>query len=163
MRHGGFDTASYRFVNYAEMSEEDSRKIWQLRNDPAISCWMVSEDPIPFETHRKFVDSLRHRTDKDYFLILNGDSEIIGSVNIDYTESGVSERGLFISPHFHNQGHAYKTMMEFYDKAKRDWGIGTIMTKVKPSNAASNRLEHKLGAEYVENVQGYNIYLLTLE
>lgn len=162
MRHGSFDTASYHFINYAEMGEDESRGIWMLRNDPAVTVWMVNGDEIPFEAHCMFVASLRDRSDKDYFIIKDKDSRIIGSVNLDYSDSGMSERGLFINPLFHRQGHAHRTMLEFYGRAKESWGIRRIKTKVKIGNGASNSLERKLGATLVREDNGYNVYILEL-
>lgn len=162
MNHQSFKTASYIFINYAEMTAEDSNCIRLIRNSPIVRKWMVDSSPISSVTHDAFVESLKARVDKDYFIIKNHSGEIIGSVNIDYREDGVSERGLFINPVFQKQGYAFKTMQEFYRHAKDDWCIEKIMTKVKIDNAASNGLELKLGANFGGEINGYNHYVLRL-
>lgn len=144
------------------MISEDSEEIWRIRNNCAVRKWMVNTDIIPFESHKQFVEFLKQRADKDYFLIKNERGDIIGSVNIDYPEDNVSERGLFINPLFHKKGHASRSMKEFYTHAHNNWGIKKIKTKVKKDNEASNSLEMKLGAFQIEEENGYNVYMLNL-
>lgn len=162
MRHRSFRTTTYDFINYGEMAQELSQEIWEMRNDPSVSEWMVDSREITMDTHKNFVESLKTRTDKDYYLIRNHAGETIGSVNIYYGEDGVSERGLFINPKLHKLGHAYRTMREFYAKAADDWEVRSIKTRVKVGNAASNSLERKLGARLVGENDGYNVYILEL-
>lgn len=161
MRHHGFQTQSYIFINYVEMSEADSKSIWEMRNDPSVSKWMVNSEAIPYNEHQKFIDGLSGNKEKDYFIIKDLASNIIGSVNLDYRETPYPERGIFINPRFFHQNHAYNSMKEFYQYAESEWGIPGIMTKVKVDNTGSNRLEHKLGSEFSHNKEGYNIYHLS--
>ena len=161
MRHHGFETPSYRFINYVEMTDNDSRTIWELRNHPLVSIRMVNNEIIPYYNHQKFISGLAGNTDKDYFVIKDKNLNIIGSVNIDYSESPYPERGIFINPAFFNNGHAYNSMKEFYEYANSRWGLPGIMTKVKIDNAGSNRLEEKLGALLYEIKDGYNFYNLS--
>lgn len=161
MRHQTFRTDSYEFTNYAEMTDLESREIWEMRNHPEVARWMVNTNQIPWEDHRKFVENLRRRDDKDYFLIKDFSGNIVGSVNIDYPDKGYSERGIFINPKCFHRNHAFLSLTEFYRHAGKTWGIKGIETKVKTDNAPSNRLEEKLHACLHRTVEGYNIYQLT--
>lgn len=162
MRHPSFNTPTYKFVNYCEMSRQDSQIIFELRNNPFVSIWMVDDDYISLEQHSKFLASLTDRDDKDYFIIKNDSNEIIGSVNIDYCDMGISERGIYIDPERQGHGHAFKAIKEFYQHARNNWGIKAIKTKVKVDNVPSNALERKLGARLMVTSAGYNGYLLEL-
>ena len=163
MRNSGFKTLSYFFINYVEMSEEDSRKIWELRNHPLVAKWMVHPEEIPYAEHKKFIVRLSLLKDKDYYLIKDLSSNIIGSVNIDYTETPYPERGIYINPEFFHQNHAFNSLREFYRYANSVWGVSGIMTRVKTDNIGSNRLEEKLGAKLVFTEEGYNFYNLCFE
>lgn len=144
------------------MSDADSLNMFELRNSPDISLWMVNDKEISHDEHEAFINSLKSRTDKDYFVVKDNDNEIIGSVNIDYTESGVSERGIFIVPGQHNKGHALRVLTEFYRHARRYFSVNTILTHVKSENAASLRLEEKLGATFEKEEDGYKSFILKL-
>lgn len=163
MRNPGFRTSSYIFVNYAEMSEEESKIIWELRNHPHVSKWMVHPEAIPYPEHKRFVASLSANRNKDYYLIKDLSSNIIGSVNIDYGGLPYPERGIFINPEFFHQSHAYNSLREFYHYANSEWGIPGILTRVKTDNTGSNRLEEKLGASLTATRDGYNFYNLCFD
>lgn len=158
MRNLSFHTESYSFMNYAEMNEEEQRIIWELRNHPSVARWMVNSGTIEYDIHLSFINKLKTQTDKDYFIIKDKDNNIIGSINIDYTETPYPERGIFINPDFFHKNHAYNSMKEFYRHAHFNWGIKGIFTKVKIDNVGSNRLEEKLGASLTRTQSGYNFY-----
>ena len=157
----GFVTHNYRFINYKELNEEDSRLVWKLRNEPGVTQWMVNDSFIPWESHRRFVESLKTDKDRDYFIIRDVEDRLIGSVNILRFEEGLVERGIYINPVYWNKGHAGKSMMEFYAYLKTQ-GIKGIITKVKINNLASIALEEKLKSRLTDIKEGYNFYFLEL-
>lgn len=157
-----FLTDTYKFINYCEMSLQDCKEIWQLRNHPDVRKWMINEETIPLENHLAFIERLKSDSAKDYFIIKDRAGNIIGSVNITYTESGISERGLFINPRFWGQGHAGRSMKEFYGKMRDLANVTGIETLVKVDNDASNGLEQKLGAQLEKTCDGYNHYYLRI-
>ena len=156
-----FDTVTYRFINYTEASQEDIVMIWKLRNLEDVRKWMVNGQEIPLKNHLDFVKNLGNRKDKAYFIIKDKKGDFIGSVNISIMKDRLAERGIFINPDFHNQGHASKSMKEFYDRIAGP-SINRIFTKVKVDNKASNALEKNLGARLIETVDSYNHYLLEI-
>lgn len=158
----GFLSDTYKFINYCELSLHDCKEIWQLRNHPDVRKWMINDVPIPLENHLAFIERLKSDSAKDYFIIKDTDSNIIGSVNISYTESGISERGLFINPQYWGKGHAARSMKEFYGKMRDLANVTGIETVVKVDNAASNGLEQKLGAQLEKTCDGYNHYFLRI-
>lgn len=162
MRNSSFNTASYRFINYAEMTNQDSEKIFNLRNNPLVAFWMVNNDYISLSDHLKFIEHLKSNSDKDYFIVKDINNDIVGSVNLDYSDMGVSERGVYVDPDLHGKGHAFRMLSEFYAHAKSFWKVCVIKTKVKQDNRASNALEIKLGAMFIGQSDGYNNYILNL-
>ena len=59
-----FKALELRIVNYTDMTLDESRKIWEVRNLPAIRKYMTQPEPFPFESHQNFVESLRNNTSK---------------------------------------------------------------------------------------------------
>lgn len=144
------------------MPESDSEKIWKLRNHPFIATWMINDNEISFSEHKRFIKNLKQNPNKDYYLIKDFDDNIIGSVNITYTDFGISERGIFINPDNWGKGHAYKCLTEFYNHIKNNHEVKIIRTVVKIDNDASNSLEKKLGSELIGTDNVYNTYILQL-
>lgn len=162
MRHSDIQTQSYCFVNYCNMTEKENEKIWNIRNNTLISVWMINNKWITHSEHDMFINSLRSKMSKDYFLIKNFDGNIIGSVNFTYLNDGIVERGIFINPKFWGKNHAYLSLSELYSYINKHWSIKRIITQVKVDNAASNALERKLGGQIFKSEDGYNYYIVNL-
>lgn len=143
------------------MMADDSKAVWQLRNHPDVAKWMVNDTFIPFENHARFVENLKSDSSKDYFIIKDNEGNIIGSVNAIYLDNHLAERGIYVNPQFQGRGHAFKTLMEFYEELKSN-AIRRVITRVKTDNLASNNLERKLGATLTECRDGYNFYMVAL-
>ncbi|OCL83070.1 UDP-4-amino-4,6-dideoxy-N-acetyl-beta-L-altrosamine N-acetyltransferase [Arcobacter porcinus] len=78
--------------------------ILSWRNSPEIRKWMYSQDEISLNHHLDFIESLRIRKDKEYFLVVK-DEEYIGVVDftdIKYKESVTM--GLYTNPNLKGQG-----------------------------------------------------------
>lgn len=156
-----FSTNNYRFVNYLDVSAEESLQILELRNREEIRKWMVNDEPISQANHFRFMESLVDKERCDYFMIKDPSGNFIGTVNITALSPDEAERGIFINPDFQNQGHASQSLAEFYSKLS-SLGIKSVITKVKTENVASNALEKKLGACLIKVDKGFNIYRLII-
>lgn len=155
---GSFSTENFKFVDFTEMDETMSRQVWGCRNLPEIRKWMVNKAPIPYDSHVKFVDSLRRSSDSIYFCIFQEDS-FIGSVNIHIEDDYRAERGIYIHPDYWGKGLAKKVCGEFYPYVTKELGIREITTKVLKENAGSNGLEHSLGAIKISEDERFFHYI----
>lgn len=154
---GSFSTASFTFIDYTEMDESMSKKVWECRNLPEIRKWMVNQEPIPYDSHRNFIDTLAKRTDSKYYSVLY-DGTFIGSVNIHINENGSAERGIYLHPKYWGKKLAKKICMEFYPYVIKAWEIREITTKVLKENVGSNALEDALGALKVAEDDSFFYY-----
>lgn len=129
---------------------------------PSIRCRMVNDGEIPWPDHERFVASLGSRDDVGYYAVMHG-GEFIGSVNLHYSESGEVERGIYLHPDHIGRGHATALLRPLYGMLAKSGRATAVVTRVKTDNAASNRLERRLGATLCETTSdGYNIYRLDL-
>ena len=140
-----FSTKNFQFVDYREMDESMSRKVWECRNLPEIRKWMVNPEPIPYTSHIHFVNELRSKVNTKYYAILH-DGVFVGSINLHIEEDGSAERGIYIHPGYWGNGLAKGVCREFYSYVLNNMGISSIITKVLKDNAGSNSLERSLGA-----------------
>lgn len=140
-----FNTDSFLFIDYTEMDEAMSRRVWECRNLPEIRKWMVNDSVIPASGHSAFVKSLDNSDKKRYFCILSGET-FIGSINLTFTSGQEAERGLYLHPDFIGKGYAKRICREFYRYFRDNNGLTAITTKVKRTNVPSLMLERSLGA-----------------
>lgn len=142
-----FRLGEYEFLAYPEMTEGMSRAIFDGRNDPEVRVQMVNRDPIRWEDHVSFVDSLSTRRDKQYYAVTDAEGSLVGSVNFEWTAPDTMERGIWIASGARGKGHASRMLRALYDYFADIRGAKNIETRVRRDNAASLALERSLGAE----------------
>lgn len=156
-----FKTDNFTFLDYTEMDDVMSRRVWECRNLSEIRKWMVNSQNIPFEEHMKYVKSLRREDNTLYFSVLTG-GDFIGSVNLHIKENGIAERGIYINPDQWGKGLGRKICKEFYKYIRDNLGVYTVTTTVRKCNHSSNALEHCLGATRTGEDAEYYYYMTCL-
>ncbi len=153
-----FSTDNFTFIDFTEMDDSMSRKVWECRNLPEIRKWMVNQDPIPYDSHVKFVESLKGRSDSIYFYVFQEDS-FIGSINLHFEDVNTAERGIYIHPNYWGKKLAKKICYEFYPLIMKEFGLKEITTKVLKENVGSNALEYSIGSIKVAEDDKFNYYM----
>lgn len=152
-----FSTDNFTFVDFKEMDETMSRKVWECRNLTEIRKWMVNPEFIPYDFHTKFIESLRYKSNALYFSVLHGGA-FIGSVNIHMNGCGEAERGIYIHPDYWGNKYAKRICSEFYQYIRKELGITHITTKVLKENFGSNSLESSLKANRIGDDDKFYYY-----
>lgn len=152
-----FETAHFRFVNYTILSLEDSKKIWEARNNPEISKYMVNTDFIPLENHLQYVNSLSSRDDRIYYgVYLLTDGTMIGSQGVNpIKDDGTGESGLYLFPEAQGNGYGKLMKNEFIQYIFDNEILHTITEKVKIDNPRNQQLNLRLGFTKVGEDDGY--------
>lgn len=139
-----FRALELRIVNYVDMTLEESRKAWEVRNLPEIRRCMTRPEPFSFESHLAFVESLRGNASKLYYAVFKGD-ELIGSYDfVDIRDGESAEHGLYVNPAFHGMGYA-SVIESVMDECILERGVRRILAEVLKSNPASCRYHLKQG------------------
>ena len=149
-----FKALDLRIVNYTDMTLDESRKIWEVRNLPAIRKYMTQPEPFPFESHQSFVESLRNDTSKLYYAIFR-DDELVGSYDFIGIKDGDSaEHGLYINPVVY--GKRYGTIIEsVMDEYIRERGVHRILAEVLKNNLPSYHYHLKVGYRVYQEDEKY--------
>lgn len=149
-----FKALDLRIVNYTDMTLEESRKVWEVRNLPEIRKCMTQPDPFPIESHQGFVESLRINTTKLYYAIFRGD-ELVGSYDFIGIKDGDSaEHGLYINPAIHGKGYGtiIESVMDGFIRAR---GVHRILAEVLKSNPQSYHYHLKVGYQVYHEDEKY--------
>ncbi len=73
-----------RALNYCKADFCLLKKILEIRNSEHIRKWMYNRDVITLEDHIKFIEKLKHNTEKLYYVVFNVDNnEIVGCINLN--------------------------------------------------------------------------------
>ena len=142
-----FETEHFRFINYTQLSMEDSRKIWNARNNPEISKYMVNTDFIPWENHIIFIKSLSNREDRIYYGVYAlVDDTMIGSQGVNpIVGDGSGESGLYLFPEAQGKGYGKLMKQEFIQYFFKHGLLNVVTEKVKIDNLRNQQVNLKLG------------------
>lgn len=158
-----FTTDSFEFLDYTEICEDLSLKIFETRNNPEIRRFLTNPNIIEFADHKEFISQLKsHQDTQSYYAVLL-DSNYCGSVNLKRINKDTIERGIFIHPDFQNRGLAKKISIEFYSYLFERKGIKYVKTSVMKDNIPSLALQTSLGAKLLVSDERYNYFILDLE
>lgn len=93
------DELKVALVNFIDLSQEEKKMILEWRNHERIRRWMFTQDIIELNDHLEYIESLKERKDRLYFLV-KCNLKPIGV--IDFTkidlENGHSEFGVYSNP-----------------------------------------------------------------
>ena len=93
-----------KLMNFTELTLEEKEMVLIWRNSSEIRKWMYSQEEIELNDHLNFIESLKSRKDKLYFLVKK-DKEYIGV--IDFTEIIEEESlhmGIYTNPNIKGNG-----------------------------------------------------------
>lgn len=121
--------------NYTELTEEESKQVWQTRNLPHIRQWMFNSNPFSWEEHAQFVTNLAQRTDKLYMAFFDGE-QLVASYDLIDIHDGQTECGLYLHPYYEGKGVA-SMIEERMEEIASVKGIRIITSQVLMNNAVS--------------------------
>lgn len=149
-----FKALDLRVVNYTDMTLDESRKVWEVRNLPEIRKCMTQPEAFPFESHQRFLESLKDNPTKLYYAIFL-DEELVGSYDFISIKDGESaEHGLYINPAFNSKG--YGTIIEsIMNSYIRERDVHRILAEVLKNNPQSYHYHLKVGYKVYSEDEKY--------
>ena len=146
-----------RQLNYTELTESESRNVWEVRNRPEIRMFMTNPEPFSYESHLAFVKKLAIDPNKLFLAYFDGET-LIGTIN--FVEIGIdssAERGLFVNPAC--QGHGMAHVLEkLSEREAYKRGVRYLVAKVKKDNLSSLAFHKKAGYELINTDNEYSYF-----
>ena len=170
-----FRTENFLFKNYTELTEVESRKIWEGRNHPAIRKWMTNPEPFTWESHQGYVEGLKKKDDRSYWAVIH-DNAIIGSMCLNpigkypppkkyCTDNQIiinavwAETGMFLLPEFIGKGLGTSMKKEFIDYILANTNIEVLLLKTQRENIRTIKLNQSLGYQIFNEDEAY-VYMM---
>ena len=125
----------YAYKNFILLSEDEKKLVWAWRNDPRIRAWMTNGDEIPWENHLRFIESLKNRTDKVYWLVLKDEQPIgvFDIIDID-DEKAETEPGYYLHPDLLDSGEGLPFNFNFRSFLYDVLGFECVKGNIKVGN-----------------------------
>ena len=129
-----------QLLNFIDLKPEEKEMILKWRNHPEIRMWMYNQDEIKLEEHLNFIESLKSRKDKLYFLVKK-EEEFIGVIDFLDLDKKEIFYGIYSNPN------------------SKIMGVGRILNEISIDFAFNSLKAHKLKLEVFEdNIQVRNLH-----
>lgn len=151
-----------RQLNYTEMTESESRTVWEVRNLPEIRQYMTNPEPFSYESHRAFVRKLAEDPNKLFLAYFDGET-LVGTIS--FVEIGIdssAERGLFVNPVFQGRGMA-QVLEKLSEREAQKRGVCYLVAKVKNDNPSSLAFHKRAGYELMKTDEEYSYYKCNIQ
>lgn len=151
-----FETEHFSFVNYVNLTLEQSRKIWEGRNHPEVRKWMVNTEPFSFEEHQAFIDGLKERNDRLYWAVLS-DGQVAGSFSLHPYDQvkKEGEMGKYLLFEYRGKGLGKLATQEFIDHIFSAGIVQRVYIKTLLTNTANQHVNEAAGFRKYDSDEKY--------
>lgn len=145
-----FCTAHFTFVNYINLTESQSKAIWEGRNHPDIRKWMTNPEPFSFDEHCCFIDSLQRRSDRIFWAVIY-EEQVIGSycLNPYDPELKRGEMGKYLLPEYLGKGLGKVVTKEFLNYIFKNDIVREINIKTLIGNKKNQHINELFGFKII--------------
>ena len=151
-----FIQLAWRLVNYRELTQSESRQIWQYRNDEEVRQWMKNDNPIAWEEHTAFINTLQSDSTKQYYAFFIGDI-FVASYDLVHIANHEAECGLFLNKEYEGIGLA-SAMQTIMEQEATSLQVNRLYAQVRENNHLSLRFFLRNGFEEYQHSNNY-VYL----
>lgn len=136
--------------NFINLSDEEIRMVLEWRNAPVIRQSMYNTDEISYESHRAYIENLKDRDDRYYWLVFNEDKPfgVIDLIDVD-KEERKSDFGYYIRPDAHNSGEGLQFVYAMF-KFFFSLGIEELHSSVHINNKKAIVIDKYFGSRFRE-------------
>jgi len=106
---------SIKIINFTDLSKIEKKIVFHFRNNKNIRKWMYNKEPINYDNHLSYIDSLKIQKNKIYFLVKQNNNYIgvIDLTNLNYTLYE-AELGIYTNPELRGMGNILmKTIINY--------------------------------------------------
>jgi UDP-4-amino-4,6-dideoxy-N-acetyl-beta-L-altrosamine N-acetyltransferase len=133
-------------INFIDLNLSQKEIILNWRNSNDIRIWMYNNEPIELDSHLGFIESLKNRRDRLYFLVLQN-QEPIGVIDFNDITDKSTLMGIYTDPHRRGVG---KTLLKtIIDYAFNNLLLDVIISEVFAKNVKAIKLYKEFGFEEV--------------
>lgn len=149
-----------RLLDFTTLDKELLTSVLAWRNHSDIRRWMLHSDEISFANHLRFVESLKNKTDKRYFLVQR-EGESIGVIDFTDITQTSAEIGIYANPDMRGVGEALmKALIEY---AFTTLGVKMLIASVFADNERAKHLYEKFDFTEINRTLYNEREMITME
>lgn len=129
-----------RLLDFTTLDAERLTVVLAWRNHPNVRQWMLNTNEISSEEHFHFVESLKQRSDKRYFLVQDN-NDYIGVIDLTDITQTSAEIGIYANPQMRGVGETLMNALIGY--AFVTLKVKTLIATVFADNEKAKHLYQK--------------------
>jgi RimJ/RimL family protein N-acetyltransferase len=122
----------------------DARLLWTWANEPDVRRSSLSPDPIPWESHERWLSARLASPDCRMLIAHDPDGAPVGQIRFDRSE-GEAEIDVSVAPQARGEGWGAEIIRLGCERVHAEDFAGRLHARVLPSNAASLRAFERAG------------------
>ncbi|WP_060824995.1 UDP-4-amino-4,6-dideoxy-N-acetyl-beta-L-altrosamine N-acetyltransferase [Sulfurospirillum cavolei] len=130
--------------NFTTLSKVQKQMILAWRNHEEVRAYMYNENAISEAEHFSFIESLKTRKDRRYFLVQHEGVDI-GVIDFNDISNESAVMGLYANPTLHQKGVGSLLMDAIVAYAFKTLNVHTLKAEVFESNTKAKTLYEKFG------------------
>lgn len=135
-----------KLINFINLDLDEKKMVLKWRNHPKVKSVMHNNSDIAWDNHLHFIESLKERVDKKYFLIKE-DSLAIGVIDFINIHNHEAELGIYSNPEL--RGYGTLLLNEICKYAFQVLNIKVLKAEVYSVNNAAIQLYKKFNFQEV--------------
>lgn len=141
-------TPTVTLINFTDLTDKEKLTVLSWRNHPVVKQWMFTQHEISQEEHLCFIENLKSRNDRRYFVVKKeGDALGVVSLSEIDTKAHTAELGIYAAPEQKGVG---KLLLEtIWTYAKDELKLKTIFAEVLQQNQKAIKLYENTGFQTV--------------
>lgn len=132
------------YVNFTTLNEAQKAMILEWRNHPNVRAYMYNTGVISQKTHLEFIESLKTKENKRYFLVQR-ENENIGVIDFTDITPTSATMGIYANPYLTQKGIGSVLLQTIVDYAFDILKVQTLKAEVFATNAKAKTLYKKFG------------------
>lgn len=150
----------YEFIDFIDLNDAQKEIVFKWRNDERVAKFMLHKN-ISLDEHLKFLNDLKTKSNKKYFLIkMGGGSKYIGVIDFVNIDQNSCEFGIYANPELKSQGKILMQLMINY--AKNTLCVKQIKGYAYNFNQKAIALYEKFGFKIVAKDSDFTHFCLDL-
>lgn len=131
-------------VTLRHASINDSRMLWEWRNEEAVRLASFNTDPVPWEDHCRWFESRLKNPNSKILIAMNGPQTPIGQVRLDLANQRATI-SISIAEQYRSAGYGRTIIRKATAVAVCYFGVTAVDAMIRPENAASRKAFQKAG------------------
>lgn len=147
-------------VNFTDLLQDEKKMVLEWRNNQNIRKWMFNQDEIKLEDHLKYIDSLKTKDDRVYFLVKQN-KQPMGVIDFTDITAHSADIGIYSNPDLRGVGSLLMNLIIEY--AFNVLKIKSLISEVYEENRSAIKLYNRFNFKEIKTIVVNNKKIICME